>query len=334
MTRERIPLNTLAVPFGLAGLAEVWTAASAVLGLPDAVPDAFWLLAGAAWLAMIAAHVVRGIRVRRPLAEQLRHPAQGPIAALVPVVGMLLGARLHGVLPVAGTVLVVLSIATATVFAGWILARWLRGTETAAVHGGYLLPTVAAGLIAGTTAAEVDLPEVGWAAFSVGALFWVVIFGILVARFGALAALPGPLVPTMAILVAPPAVAGLAWIALTGRADGPVVDGLVGLTVLSVLVQAALLPLYRRTPFSLGAWSFTFPFAAVATLFVAVSADVPVLSVVVAVAGVAAITLLVGTVAYRSLRLLARSRRAAERQLTAADDRAERGGAHPARLRA
>lgn len=208
--RERIPLNTLAIPFGLSGLAETWTAGSRVLSLPDVVADVFWLLAGVAWIWMITAHLIRGVRVHQPLAAQLRHPAQGPIAALVPVVGMLLGARVFRYSPTVGESLVVLSIVAAALFAGWIIPRWLRGIEPSAVHGGYLLPTVASGLIGGTTAAEVGLPDLGWGAFAIGILFWAVLFTILVVRLGALTALPGPLTPTLAILVAPPAVAGLA----------------------------------------------------------------------------------------------------------------------------
>ncbi|MDN4612982.1 transporter [Leifsonia sp. F6_8S_P_1B] len=323
--RERIPLNTLAVPFGLAGLAEAWTASSSVLGLPEVVADVFWLIAAAGWVAMIVAHVVRGVRVRLPLAEQLRHPAQGPVAALVPVVGMLLGARLARVLPVAGSALVLASIAAALVLAGWLVARWLRGEATpASAHGGYLLPTVAAGLVAASAAAQIGWTGLGWAAFAVGMLFWVVVFAALLVRLVAVPALPAPLTPTLAILVAPPAVGGLAWIALTGSAEGPVVDGLAGLTVLLVAVQAALLPVYRRTPFSLGMWSFTFPFAAVAAFLTEVLAPAPVVGVVAAVASALAITTLVGWVAVASLRLIARSRPGrAEAGLAAADERVE-----------
>lgn len=322
---ERIPLNTLAIPFGLAGLAESWTASSAVLGLPEIVPNVFWLIAAAGWVGMIVAHLVRGARVRLPLADQLRHPAQGPIAALVPVVGMLLGARLARALPTAGGVLVLASIAVALVLAGWLVARWLRGEATVtAAHGGYLLPTVAAGLVAASASAQIGWTALGWAAFAVGMLFWVVLFAALLVRFVAASALPAPLTPTLAVLVAPPAVGGLAWIALTGSAEGPVVDGLAGATVLLVAVQAGLLPVYRRTPFSLGMWSFTFPFAAVAAFLTEVLAPVPVLGAVAAVAMVLAITTLVGWIAIASLRLIARSRPGrAEARLAAADERVE-----------
>jgi tellurite resistance protein len=311
MPQERIPLNTFAMPFGLAGLAVTWTAAADVLAWPETVPNVLWGIAGVAWTGLIAAHILRAIRVRRPLSAQLRHPVQGPTAALVPLVAMLLGARLHGALPLLGTVVVAVAIGVAALFAGWIIAGWLRGAPPSAVHGGYLLPTVASGLIGATTAAQVGLPQLAWGAFAVGMVFWLVLFAVIGMRLAVVPALPGPLVPTMAILVAPPAVAGLAWIALTGEVRGPVIDGLVALTVISVLIQAALLPVYRATPFSLGMWSFTFPFAAVATFFIVATGFVPGLGVVVALAVVLAMTALVGTVALLSLRLVFGARRQA-----------------------
>ena len=82
---SRIPLNTLAVPFGLAGFAETWSYAAPVLHLPAVVPQVFWAIAAVVWVWLLGAHAVRGARVGERLVDQLRHPAQGPIAALVPV---------------------------------------------------------------------------------------------------------------------------------------------------------------------------------------------------------------------------------------------------------
>ncbi|WP_309615144.1 hypothetical protein, partial [Salinibacterium sp.] len=261
---ERIPLNTLAIPFGLSGLAEVWSLAGVAAGWPSEVGGALWWLAGIAWVWMIVAHVVRGAQSTESLSSQLRHPAQGPIAALVPVVGMLLGAALYKVSPAAGTALVVASIAAATLFAGWILNFWLNGAvQMNVVHGGYFLPTVAAGLIASTTAAEVGLTSLAIGAFAVGILFWVMIYAVLIARFATRAALPAALTPTLAIIVAPPAVAGSAWFAIGGEKLGSLEYALAAVTVLMVVLQLFLLPRYLKLPFSLGFWSFTFSFAAV-----------------------------------------------------------------------
>ncbi|WP_250009261.1 transporter [Actinoplanes sp. M2I2] len=261
---QRIPLNTLAIGFGLAGLAEAWSAAAPALGLPDLLPQVFWSIAAVAWVWLLTVHLVRGVRATQRLRDQLRHPAQGPLAALVPVIAMLLGADLSRYAFAAGRLVVVVALAAAAVFAGWLISTWLQGDlELEAVHGGYLLPTVAAGLVGADTAAAVGLRQVAWGAFGVGVFFWTVLTTLILLRIIIRPALPDALTPTLAILLAPPAVAGLAWFQLTGPTAGPAPAALAGLTVVLALTQVASLPRYRRLAFSLGFWSFTFPSAAV-----------------------------------------------------------------------
>ncbi|MGN8024623.1 transporter [Microbacterium sp. 22242] len=260
---QRIPLNTLAIPFGLAGLAEVWTVAGRLLGVPGAVGQALWAVVAIAWIWLIGAHLRRGGRSADSLAQQLRQPAQGPIAALAPVVGMLLGADLHRFVPLAGEILVIGSIVVAAALAGWMLAFWHSGSlPPEAFHGGYLLPTVAAGLIAATTSVMIGLPVLAVGSFAVGVFFWIVISTVLLARLAFFTPLPGPLTPTCAILLAPPAVAGTAWFTIRGEHADLVSTALLGLLVLMALQQLALIPRYRRLTFTLGFWSFTFPLAA------------------------------------------------------------------------
>jgi tellurite resistance protein len=300
----RIPLNTLAIGFGLAGFAGVWSTASELLGVPGPVAEVFWLIAAIAWVWLIVAHLVRGFRSDESLGSQLRHPAQGPIAALLPIVGMMLGANLFTLVPVAGTVLVVVSIAASALFAAWILSFWASGgLDPKTLHPGYLFPTVASGLVAAASASAVGLHPLA-----------VVVFPLLLARLALMPALPDPLLPTLAILLAPPAVAGIAWFAMVGIEPDPLSIGFLGLLVLLLLMQFALIPRYLRLPFSIGFWSFTFPLAA-ATRY-----GIEWLSIaafpgwqVAAFALVAVIAVLVGGVGIRSIVLVVAGRRSLTR---------------------
>ena len=322
---QRIPLNTLAIAFGLSGLAGAWSAAVRLLGAPDWIAEGLWLVASVAWVWLIAAHLARGARSSESVADQLRHPVQGPIAALVPLVGMLLGAHLHSLVPLAGTVLVTLSIVGVALFAGWILSFWVRGGLTPeSFHPGYLLPTVGGGLVASLAATSIGLPAVAMGAFAVGVFFWLTIFPLLLARLAFLPALPDPLMPTLAILIAPPVVAGSAWFAMTGETDGPISQSLLALTVVMLLLQLTLVPRYLRLKFSLGFWSFTFPFAATAVygiewLSVVAFPDWQLFAWLL----LGVVTVLIVGIGIRSLVLVLperRGSRAAERELVVADD--------------
>ena len=321
---QRIPLNTLAIGLGLSGLADAWGAATDSLAFPAIVGELVWIPAAVAWVWLIVAHASRGVRSEIPLATQLRHPAQGPIFAILPITGMLLAGELLTILPAAGVTLYVASLVAAALFAGWLLARWLRGgLDLDAVHGGYLLPTVAAGFVGATVAAHARLALLGWGLFAVGTFFWVAMTLLVLARLAFRPALPDPLVPTLAILVAPPGVAGVALFALAGDHPSAFAAAIAGLGVLLVLVQLALVPRYLKLRFSLGFWSFTFPTAAIATdamVWVRIEAF-PGWQVVTVVL-LAAVTALIGGIGVRSIVEVAPPRResAAELVLTRADD--------------
>jgi tellurite resistance protein len=310
----RIPLNTLAISFGMAGLASLWSTTAAALDLPPAIPAILWVAAAATWVWLIVAHTVRGSRSADSLLSQLKQPAQGPIAAIVPVVGLMLGAQLHLVWPLGGAVLALLSFVAASLFAGWILAYWHTGRLTPeAFHGAYLLPTVAAPLVASTVAAKLGFPHVAMAAFATGLFFWIVLVTVLLSRLAFFPPLPDPLTPTLAILLAPPGVS----------------LSLLGVLAVMGVMQLFLISVYRRLAFSLGFWSFTFPVASAAGY------GIDWLEIsdfagwqIVALALAATATALIAVIGVRSIILVSTRRlgaRRAERTLQRADELAQHG---------
>ncbi|MBT2555718.1 transporter [Arthrobacter sp. ISL-5] len=314
-------MNTLAIPLGLAGLAQVWSVATSALGLPVELRQAFWLIAAIAWIWTLAVHLHRGTRSDQPLSHQLMHFAQGPLAAILPIAAMLLGAGLHRTIPIAGTVLTLISIAAAVAFAAWILSFWMRGEmPLESVHGGYFLPISAAGLVGALTAAETGLDWLAVGSFAVGIFFWLVISVFFLLRLALRPAMPAPLVPTLAIMVAPPAVASAAWLTISGGQPNHLFEGLTAMTAFMVLIQLMLLPRYGTLPFSLGFWSFTFPAASVAALAITwLHLLQPFAWQAITVGVLAAVTILVVSIATKSILWLIATSRAGRRQRSAAE---------------
>jgi tellurite resistance protein len=262
---ERLQLGTLGAGFGLCGLAYCWTVATPILGLPRVVSWCFWIVAAGVWLSLIVSHAVHGARVGVSLREQLRHPAQGPIAALAPATATLLADELSTFSLTAGRIMLACSLTGSALFAAWLISYWLEGElSLEQIHGGYFLPTVAAGFVGAEAAVDVGWQGLGWASFGIAIFFWIVIATLLILRLSTHPPLPDALQPTMAIFLSPPAVCGLAWFALDGGRVDAGAQLIAGITALFVLVQFALLPRYVRLLFSIGFWSFSFPAAALA----------------------------------------------------------------------
>ena len=73
------------------------------------------------------------------------------------------------------------------------------------------------------------------------------------------------MIPTLAIELAPPALAGSAYFLLHPGPPDQLALGLAGYAALMVLAQVRLLGLYRTLTFTPAFWSFTFPWAAMVT---------------------------------------------------------------------
>jgi len=123
---------------------------------------------------------------------------------------------------------------------------------------------VAGGLVGATAAAGVRLPGVAEASFGIGIGCWLLLGSLVWNRLFFRPMLPAALVPTLAIEVAPPAVAGVAYFTLTGGTINFAARVLGGFCVLMALTQLRFVPLYARLRFSPGFWAFTFSYAAVA----------------------------------------------------------------------
>jgi tellurite resistance protein len=239
----------------------------------------------------------------------LLDPVAAPFASLALITPMLLASLgLYPHAAVAGRVVTDMFLVLTVLLGGWLTGQWIyRPLDVDRFHPGYFLPTVAGGLIAAAAAAHVGQLRLGQALFGLGVVCWIMLGSVILGRLLLRPMLPPPLQPTLAIEVAPAAVASLAWFALHGAGIGEVAAFLAGYGLLMVLAQLRLLPAYLSLPFMPSTWSFTFSWAAVVTVALTWLQDSQVTGYrawqyVLA----AAITLLIGGIAARTVIALGR----------------------------
>lgn len=265
--RTRITPNLFGMAYGLAGLATCWSYA-AVLGLaPAEMADALFALSAAVWLVLVASYLPQVWHRPGGWRAELADPVLSPFVSLVPIVGMLVAIGLMPNAPVPGRWLYAAFAIVTTVVAAWLTGQWIESDlDPAQLHSGYILPTVAGGLIGSIGAAAAGWTGLAHAFMGFGVLSWLLIGSVVLARLLLRTPLPRALVPTLAIEVAPPALTGLAYLAIThGRVDA-ITLALGGFTAFTAIVQVRLIPLYRRIGgFTPAFWSFAFPYAAAAT---------------------------------------------------------------------
>ncbi|HUC23871.1 MAG TPA: hypothetical protein VMA73_14275 [Streptosporangiaceae bacterium] len=263
MRPPRVPPNFFGIAFGLAGLGGAWHAAAKPLGVWIAVADVIFIVAAAVWAILVVGYLAQGWR---QVVADFSDPVLGPFLSLAVITPMLLAVALAPSAHAAARLLVVIFLALTFALGGWITGQWIvMKIDEDANHPGYFLPTVAGPLVGSAAATTAGLHAVAEGAFGVGVVSWLVLGSILLRRLFFRPMLPASLVPTMAIEVAPPAVAGVAYFAINGDRLDFIARALGCYAILSVLIQLRLVPVYARLRFSPGFWAFTFSYAIVAT---------------------------------------------------------------------
>ena len=257
--------NLFAVALGVAGLAQAWSAATQLAGASDWPGNVLWIVAAVTWLITLAAYLAN-VAAQRRWKTELSDPTMGPFTALIVIVPMLLGARLAEQARGAGEIVFGCSAILMVLAGAWITGDWIADDgQIRRWHPGYFLPTAAGGLLAGGASASLGFTTLSHVLFGLGLTSFVVLASIISLRLYAVPSLPPPLLPTIAIELAPPVVAGNSWFAINGGKVDTAAAVLAGLSLLMLLVQFRLIPLYRRATFGPGFWAFLFPFAAAVT---------------------------------------------------------------------
>ena len=256
---------------GLCGLALAWFRATPLMGeAATAVSAGVAVLAAVAFAVLALATVLRARRHPEAWAEDRRHPVRHTLVAALPIslillasVGVaLLGASAPmrwlwwaGALSQLGTTL-------------WVTQRWWRGNGPAGLQWASATPALFLPIVGNVLVplAGVPLGYPDWSAaqLGIGLMFWPVVLVLIVVRIASHGLWPERLLPSAFIFIAPPAAVGLS--ALQLGAPLPVVWGLWGMALFTLLWAGSLAKRIAALPFGLAHWGMSFPLASLAAL--------------------------------------------------------------------
>ena len=258
------PVTFFAIGMGMMGLTLALRAAEHAFGLARLASS--WGL-GLSVLLLCAVAIGYAAKAMTHPAEvkaEWNHPVRIAFFPAISISLLLLSAALlepapqvaHGVW-LGGTLLQ--GVLALSVISSWIGHRAFQpGQLTPA----WFIPAVG-NVIVPLAGARLGYTEISWLFFSGGLVFWVVLLTLVVNRLMFHDPLPGKMVPTLMILVAPPAVAFTAWLRLSGQV-GPFGHFLLSAAYVFALIVATQAGRFRAIPFALSWWALSFPLAALA----------------------------------------------------------------------
>jgi tellurite resistance protein len=141
------------------------------------------------------------------------------------------------------------------------VSRWISRTyNIQQLNPAWFIPVVGNVLVP-IAGVEFFSKEISWFFFSVGMIFWLALFSLMIYRLGFYGELPAKLVPTLFILIAPPAVGFISYVKLTGQFDSTA-RVLLYMAIFTAVLMLAMLKMFLRLPFFLSWWAYTFPLCA------------------------------------------------------------------------
>lgn len=265
---RHFPVQMFASVLGVAGLGLAWREAGQVFGFTLSVGELFLGFAAGFYIAVLALYGLKAFRHPDALAEDFIHPVRGCYFSAA-AMGLLLlssAATPHSVwlaeaLWIFGTPINL--IVTLAIVSGWMTREFHMRHATPV----WFLP-IAGNLLATIAGAPLGYVEIGWMIFAVGFIFWLVLQVVIFYRLLFHEPIEQPLRPTIVIMMAPPALAYIAYQVLTGGAMLGAIGGFgtmfYGLTLFIAALLAVQIPMLMRLPFALSNWSYTFPLSALA----------------------------------------------------------------------
>lgn len=255
------PVTLFASVMGLSGLALAWQKLDHMLSLSMPLASMFSLIAAIVFVLLCGAYALKFVRHREQVILEFHHPVKANYFPAISISLLLLSIiSLMYSQTLARTLFVVGALMHLS-FTIVIISRWVFSDKNLNPHltPGWFIPVVG-NMLVPIVAVPMGEVEIGWFFFSVGIVFWLVLFTILMHRLFFLDPMPVQLAPTLFILIAPPAIGFVSYVNLNGFVDNfaQVLYGFALFITLFLLLQFTR---FQRLPFSLSWWAYSFPLA-------------------------------------------------------------------------
>lgn len=258
------PITFFATSMGMMGLTLALRAGEATFGFGHAGSTTVLALSGLLFGVVVLGYGLKALRHPHEVVAEWRHPVRIAFFPAMSISLLLFATALLDLAPAAAHGLWVVGTALQGALALAVISAWIghRPFQPGMITPAWFIPAVG-NVIVPLAGARFGHVDISWLFFSSGLVFWAVLLTLVMNRLMFHDPLPGRMLPTLMILVAPPAVAFVAWLRLAGE-PGPFGHFLLSTAYVFALLVATQAGRFRQLPFALSWWALSFPLAALA----------------------------------------------------------------------
>lgn len=261
---EHMPVSLFSIVMGLAGATVATEKVEQAWGWGNGLSTGLLWLTMALFVVIAVAYAAKFVLHRTHVVAEFNHPIRLSFFPAMSIGLLLLSIAAMGHYPQAaqwawgvGTVLHLLFTLT-------ILSNWIHHERFQIQHSNpaWFIPIVGNILIP-VAGASFGWKEVSWFFFSIGIVMWLPLLAVLLNRFFFHPMMPAKLLPTLFILIPPPAVGFISWVKLHGGAIDDTARILYYFALFITVLLAWQVRQFARLSFALPWWAYSFPLAAI-----------------------------------------------------------------------
>lgn len=256
------PVMLFAVVMGFSGLAIVYQKNAEVFGFPASIGSALAILDIAFFAAIALLYIAKCIKYPEEVKSEFKHPVRVNFFAAVSISLLLLSIVFHDISATITFFTFFAGLILHTFFTFYTISFWINHNfEIQHSNPAWFIPIVGNVIIPVAGAGHVS-DDLLLFYFSIGIFFWVVLFTVIFYRIIFHHQLAQKFIPTLFILIAPPAVGFLAYIKL-GYGYDLFAKLLFDLGIFFTVLVFFMFKNFTNLKFFISWWAFTFPMAAV-----------------------------------------------------------------------
>jgi tellurite resistance protein len=259
-----MPISLFATVMGLAGLTIATQKAEHIWGWGHDISTTFLALSVLVYAFLVVAYGIKWLKHPHAVVHEFNHPIRLSFFPATSIGLILLSIAL---IPFSADVAVIMwaiGSGVQLIFTLVILSNWIHHDKYQIGHSNpaWFIPIVG-NILVPVAGVELGYTEVSWFFYSIGLMMWLPLLAVLLNRFFFHPMMPGKLLPTLFILIAPPAVGFISWVKLHGGTIDDVARILYYFALFITLLMIAQAKYFSKVQFALPWWAYSFPVAAI-----------------------------------------------------------------------
>ena len=256
------PIMMFATVMGLSGLTMVYKRLNEVLSFPSFISTLMIVVTSLVFLTILYFYTLKIIKHKNEVKKEFSHPVRINFFAAFSISTLLLSMIYRHYIDEISFILFIIGAVFHIFFTFYTIKFWINNNlEMQHSNPAWFIPIVGNLIVPIAGKGFVDDSTL-YFYFSIGIFFWIILFSIILNRIIFHNQFAPKFMPTLFILIAPPAIGFISYIKLSGNLDF-FAQILFNLGLFFTILVFVMYKNFINIKFFISWWAFTFPMAAI-----------------------------------------------------------------------